>query len=229
MGICSPGYPAWGQPGTVAISSRGNTSIFIKAAACLVLLALLCYGIFSKNETFLIVPSGKRKADAKVTTLRRIFQIFRKLFFKAFRPSGEPTGSSPKAGAKVVGSHVTAKHIQDFFYRIIKVFCSTAGIQRVTNAQSKMGDLSGTNKYTIIIYIRGRTTRKPFPKNPYSFSFASSWGSLNAVYNSITAATVSARIHSLPCVKNISPPVSTKQNAPNNCWRRNRLMLRLLP
>ena len=184
---------------------------------------------FQRTKPFLIVPPVWRKADAKVTTLRRIFQTFRKLFFKTSRLSREPTGSSPKAGAKVVGSDVTAKHIQDFFYRIMKVFCSTAGIQRVISAHSKMGDLSGTNKYTIIIYIRGRATRKPFPKNPYSFSFASSWGSLNAVYNSITAATVSARIHSLPCVKNISPPASTKQNAPNNCWRRNRLMLRLLP
>ena len=76
---------------------------------------LLCYGIFSKNETFLIVPPVWRKADAKVTTLRHIFQTLRELFFKTSRLSGEPTGSSPKAGAKVVGSHVTAKHIQDFF------------------------------------------------------------------------------------------------------------------
>ena len=185
---------------------------------------------FQRTKPFLIVPSGKTESGCKGNNFLAYLPNFTgTFFFKTSRLSGEPTGSSPKAGAKVVGSHVTAKHIQDFFYRKMKVFCSTAGIQRVTSAQSKMGNLSGTNKYTIIIYIRGRATRKPFPKNLYPFSFASSWGSLNAVYNSITAATVSARIHSLPCVKNISPPVSTKQNAPNNCWRRNRLMLRLLP
>ena len=127
MGILFSRYPLREGRGRLPYLWRRDALINSKTQR--LLYCLLCYGIFSKNETFLIVPPGKRKADAKVTTLRRIFQTLRELFFKTSRLSGEPTGSSPKAGAKVVGSHVTAKHIQNFFYRKMKVFCSMAGIQ----------------------------------------------------------------------------------------------------
>ena len=148
MGILSSRHPILNNRGRLPYLWRRDALIISKPQR--LLYCLLCYGIFSKNETFLIVPPVWRKADAKVTTLRHIFQTLRELFFKTSRLSGEPTGSSPKAGAKVVGSHVTAKHIQDFFHRKMKVFCSTAGIQRVTDEDFQERKGRGKQIYTII-------------------------------------------------------------------------------
>lgn len=148
MGILFSRHPSRGQPGTVAISSRGYASIFIKAAACLVLLALL-WNLF-KERNLSYRAFRKTESGCKGNNFLAYLPNFPETFFKAFRPSGEPTGSSPKAGAKVVGSHVTAKHIQDFFYRKMKVFCSTAGIQRVTDEDFQKRKGRGKQIYTIV-------------------------------------------------------------------------------
>ena len=58
-----------------------------------------------------------------------------------------------------MGLHVTAKHIQDFFHRKMKVFCSMAGIQGVTNEYFREGERKGLGMYTIIQYIKGEKRR----------------------------------------------------------------------
>ena len=104
---------------------------------------------FQRTITLIQDASGKRKADAKVTTLRRIFQIFTELFFKTPDPDGEPAGSSPKAGAKVQAFNVTAKHINHFFQEFDEVFYTCADIQMVTTERKRGRKRKEGKGYTI--------------------------------------------------------------------------------
>ena len=115
------------------------------------LYCLLCYGIFSKNETFVSVASRLAESGCKGNNFLAYLPNFPEtFFFKAFRPSGQPTGSSPKAGAKVVGSSITAKYIRKFFHQNNEVFYSNAEIQGVTKSHFPEEEGRGLGLYTII-------------------------------------------------------------------------------
>ena len=152
MGILSSRHPILNNRGRLPYLRRRDALIISKTQR--LLYCLLCYGIFSKNETFLIVPSGKTESGCKGNNFLAYLPNFPgTFFFKTSRLSGEPTGSSPKAGAKVVGSRITAKHIRKFFHQNNEVFYSNTEIQGVTKAHFPEEEGRGLGMYTIIIYI----------------------------------------------------------------------------
>ena len=101
MGILFSRHPILNNRGRLPYLWRRDALIISKTQR--LLYCLLCYGIFSKNETFLIVPSGKQKADAKVTTLRRIFQTLRELFFQNLPPVRGTNRFIAESGCKSSG------------------------------------------------------------------------------------------------------------------------------
>ena len=154
--IASYGYFVLPGRGRLPYLWRRAALINLKAAAPLVLLALL-WNLFKERNLF-IVAIRKTESGCKGNNFPAYLPNFPEtFFFKAFRPSGQPTGSSPKAGAKVVGSHITAKYIRKFFHQNNEVFhqnnevfYSNTEIQGVTKSHFPEEEGRGLGLYTII-------------------------------------------------------------------------------